>query len=219
MLLHPSSRVPLLFVLVVSLAGCGDFSNPPGGSGGSSGSSGSGGEKSTVPTDHRVEGVACPEERGPGHAPVVRDCTQDSECTEGLNGRCISPNVLGPLGGSYCTYDNCFSDADCSMNEPCRCRRSAEDSAPNYCVTGSNCRVDSDCGPGGFCSPSLLDIDSSISGEGSPEFGYFCHTSQDRCLNHSDCDTSACELPSCGSMACGYSLATGHWDCFEVGTH
>ena len=203
---------PLLLVLAASVAGCGDFTNDSGGSGGSDGG------PPTVPTGHRVEDVACPEERGPGDAPVVRDCTEDADCTEGMNGRCISPNVLGPLGGSYCTYDNCFSDADCPMNEPCRCRESAADNAPNYCVTGSNCRIDGDCGPGGFCSPSLLDIDSSISG-GPAGFGYFCHTPQDLCLNHGDCDPSACELSSCASMACGYSLESNHWDCFTVGTH
>jgi hypothetical protein len=162
--------------------------------------------------------MACPEERGPGHAPVVRDCTEDSECTEGLNGRCISPNVLGPLGGSGCSYDTCFSDSDCSENVPCQCRRSAEDSFPNYCVTGSNCRLDSDCGPGGFCSPSLLDIDSSIYG-GAAEFGYFCHTPEDECRNHSDCAEAPCELPSCGSTACGFNGESNRWVCVMVGTH
>ena len=210
MFLLRSGRRALLPVFAASIAGCGSFSDASGGSGGDS---------TTVPTDHRTEDVACPEERGPGSANVVRDCTQDSDCTEGMNGRCISPNVLGPSGGSFCSYDTCFSDSDCSMNEPCRCRQSAADTAPNYCVAGSNCRIDSDCGPEGFCSPSLLDIDSSISG-GPAEFGYFCHTPRDRCLNHSDCDPSACgQSLACVSMACGYSLESNRWDCFGVGTH
>jgi hypothetical protein len=32
-----------------------------------------------------------------------------------------------------------------------------ESTMPNYCVSGSDCRVDADCGPGGFCSPSQFD--------------------------------------------------------------
>jgi hypothetical protein len=194
----------------------------PGGSSGgdaaTTASGGSGGGLSPVPTDHRLQDVECPQERGPGSADIAGDCTQDSDCTEGMNGRCISPNVVGPLGRSRCSYDHCFSDSDCPGNEPCRCRPSAADNAPNYCVTGSNCRTDSDCGPGGFCSPSLVGIDSSIEGGGS--FGYFCHTPQDLCLNHGDCDPSMCLIEQgCASLACGYSTESSHWDCFMVGTH
>ncbi len=195
------------------------------GSGGSNGgdaatttSGGSRGGLSSVPTDHRFQEVACPRERGPGSADVVEDCTQDSDCTDGMNGRCISPNVVGPLGRSRCSYDTCFSDSDCPANEPCRCRPSAADNARNYCPAGSNCRIDSDCGPGGFCSPSLLGLGSSVEGGGS--FGYFCHTPQDLCLNDTDCDASGCLIEQgCASMACGYGTASGHWDCFEVFTH
>jgi hypothetical protein len=179
---------------------------------------------SSVPTNHRPEDAECPRERGPGRASVVRDCTQDSDCTQGTNGRCISPNVVGPLGGSSCTYDTCFSGSDCPTNEPCRCRESAASNIPNVCVTGSNCRIDSDCGPGGFCSPSLFYLDSSISGSptsgsGYATFGYFCHTPMDLCRNDSDCDQSTCDGKSdCSLVACGYS-SVNRWDCFGVGTH
>jgi hypothetical protein len=180
-------------------------------------------ETNGAPADHRPEDVVCPEERGPGSADIVMDCTLDSECTDGMNGRCISPNVVGPSGGSRCSYDACFSDADCPAGEPCKCRESAASNAPNYCVTGGNCRTDSDCGAGGFCSPSLFHIDSSVdgqptSGSGFASFGYFCHTPRDVCVNDSDCDPSACELPSCASIACGYTTED-RWDCFRVFTH
>ena len=209
MLLLPSHRVLLLPILAESIVCCGNAVDHALGD--------ASGGPNPIPTDHRLQDVACPEERGPGSANVVRDCTQDSECTEGMNGRCISPNVLGSLGGSSCSYDTCFGDSDCPLNEPCRCRQSAADNAPNYCVARKNCRIDSDCGPRGFCSPSLLGIDSSIIG--SAEFGYFCHTPQDRCLNDDDCDPAACGLPSCASMACGYSPESDHWDCFMVSPH
>ena len=201
-----------------------DHDGARGGEAGSTAAGGSTAATSLVPTSHRPEGVACPQERGPGHASVVRDCTEDAECTDGMNGRCISPNVLGPLGGSGCSYDTCMSDADCSGREPCQCRASATSSDPNYCLTGSNCRIDSDCGPGGFCSPSLFYVGSAInsipvSGEGIARFGYFCHTSEDLCQNASDCDASNCRPEEgCGQMACGYA-SVDRWDCFEVGTH
>ena len=201
-------------------------------SGGSSGgevagavSGGSSGVRSSVATNHRPEKVACPQERGPGKASVIKDCSQDSDCTDGTNGRCISPNIMGPLGGSSCSYDRCLSDEDCSANEPCKCRESAALNTPNFCVVGSNCRIDSDCGAAGFCSPSLFYIDSAIygtstSGSGSATFGYFCHTSEDRCMNDSDCENAAPCAPGngCGSIACGYS-SENRWDCFKVGTH
>jgi hypothetical protein len=200
--------VPLL-VWAGSSAGCGQSV--------SDSRSGSTGGQSAVPADHRAEAVACPEERGPGSATIVGECTRDSDCTDGINGRCITPNVVGPSGGSRCDYDTCFSDADCPSSQPCRCRRSAADSSPNYCLVESSCRIDSDCGPGGFCSPSLLHIDGSIQGGGS--FGYFCHTPDDLCLYDSDCDPSTCELPSCAWLACGYGAISKRWECFRVGTH
>jgi hypothetical protein len=187
-------------------------------------SGGSTGGDSLVPTNHRPQDVNCPQERAAGRADVVGECMQDSDCTDGMNGRCISPNVVGPLGRSSCSYDTCSSDSDCPVNEPCRCRPSAADNAPNYCVARSNCRIDSDCGPGGFCSPSLLGIDGSVysdasSGSGSVVFGYFCHTPRDLCLNNSDCDASICVIDEgCGGIACGYS-SDNHWDCFRLGIH
>lgn len=190
----------------------------------SNASAGSSGGLSAVPTNHRPNDVTCPQERGPGSASVVDECSQDAECTQGINGRCISPNVVGPFGGSRCSYDQCFSDADCPANQPCKCRESAALNLPNICIAGGNCRIDSDCGLDGFCSPSLFYIDSSIdatssSGSGFATFGYFCHTSKDRCRNDSDCDASNCRpAAGCGFMACGYST-DDRWDCFRVGTH
>jgi hypothetical protein len=179
---------------------------------------------SLVPTKHRAASSVCPEERAPGSGNVVGECTQDSECTDGRNGRCISPNVLGPLGQSACSYDDCGSDADCAANEPCRCRESEDSNSANVCLVGSGCQVDADCGPGGYCSPSRFDIDSSVYspaviGDGMSRSGYFCHTPDDFCVNDSDCDTSNC-LPEadCAGMACIFS-SEERWDCFKVGFH
>jgi hypothetical protein len=72
----------------------------------------------------------------------------------GVNGRC---GVSGPIGGLDCTYDQCFQDTDCDAGGACLCRPpnfGGPPPVPNECVPAGNCRVDSDCGPGGYCSPS-----------------------------------------------------------------
>lgn len=241
-------RLVSILLVAVCLGGCftpadvEDVTSPPPGdaSGGDvtsadSGDAGSGGTTSStagapivtvslVPTKHRATSSVCPEERAPGNATVVGECTQDSDCTDGLNGRCISPNILGPLGESSCSYDNCSSDADCAANEPCRCRASADSNYANVCLVGSGCQVDSDCGPGGFCSPSRFDVDSSVYdtgvfGNGTSRSGYFCHTPDDYCVNDGDCDTSDCLIEErCAGMACIYSSGA-RWDCFRLGVH
>ena len=50
----------------------------------------------------------------------------------------------------------------------------------NVCYP-AGCRVDADCGPGGYCSPS-----PTLGCCGGPS-GFHCHTPQDSCLNDSDC--------------------------------
>jgi hypothetical protein len=51
---------------------------------------------------------------------------------------------------------------------------------PNQCVS-AGCVTDADCGPGGYCSPSI----APMCGNGTD--GYFCHTSADQCDDGSDC--------------------------------
>jgi hypothetical protein len=48
----------------------------------------------------------------------------------------------------------------------------------NQCKKG-NCRIDSDCGPGGYCSPAT-DACGAV-------LGYYCHTAADECVNDDDC--------------------------------
>jgi hypothetical protein len=70
--------------------------------------------------------------------------------------------------------------------------------AGNTCVTG-NCRVDADCGPGGYCSPS-----SNPTGCGGLA-GYYCHTLADQCIDDGDCTGSL--------QVCAYSTSAGLWQC------
>ena len=126
------------------------------------------------------------------------DCSQDSDCTAGVNGRCNMNN-----GGAVfcrCTYDVCMRDTDCPAGQACGCHGAAFNTDSNACVPG-NCRVDSDCGAGGFCSPT-------IGGCGSLA-GYYCHTANDTCSDDTDCAATG------AIRACQYSMTSSRWECID----
>ncbi len=168
-----------------------------------------------TPKRHRAAPASCPEERASGSVSVGTECfapalgngiaiqcVNDADCVAGSNGRC----VLGPKACiTYCTYDTCFSDAECPGSQPCECRDSALSSVANSCVAGGNCRVDADCGLGGYCSPSLVggscNFDPLVAST-----GYFCHTLHDSCLNDSDCDQSS---------RCAFDSQNERWTCVK----
>jgi hypothetical protein len=99
------------------------------------------------------------------------------------------------------------------------------DMGANSCETESNCRVDSDCGPRGYCSPSQVeafcmcpsaalcgDSGASCSANGKPVpcecgdacgHGYFCHTRDDTCVDDSDCPDGTCN----------YDTVVKRWTC------
>jgi len=160
-----------------------------------------------VPSVHRSVGTICPATRGPGSictGPGVgtAQCAKDSDCATGKNGRCSSS--YGPLADCTpsCSYDACQGDSDCPARVPCECRDSATSESSNECVMGGNCAVDTDCGPGGFCSPGVL--------EGLCEHPiYFCHTPKDTCTDAFDCPA----LPSGAPQKCNYDMKSGHFAC------
>jgi hypothetical protein len=115
---------------------------------------------------------------------------KNEDCTSGKNGACVGDIVHG----AYCGYDTCAIDSDCETMHVCACGAIR---GRNGCVP-SNCFVDADCGPGGFCSPSP---DSS----GSGVIGYFCHLPTDACINDGDCSKAYDK--------CGY--VSGAWTCFS----
>ena len=176
------------------------------GSGGSSSSSGgssgsSSGGMGRVPVNHRVDDSQCSQPPGNGTCSFGGSsgggmCSSDAQCADaGPNGRCIQFN--GGVAFCGCTYDACEHDTDCTGG-PCACHGSPyTGGAGNTCVMG-NCRVDSDCGAGGYCSPTY-----STNGCGSLG-GYYCHTAADQCIDDSDCAGSGLEV-------CAYS--SGNWQC------
>lgn len=104
---------------------------------------------------------------------------------------------LGGAAFCRCTYDTCADDSECSTGETCACHGATFHADSNECLPG-NCRVDSDCGAGGFCSPT-------IGGCGGLA-GYYCHTADDRCTDDADCAGG-------GLMACQYASTTARWEC------
>jgi hypothetical protein len=103
-----------------------------------------------------------------------------------------------------CTYDACQHDADCKPGQACACHDTAKaGNGGNACVAG-NCRVDSDCGAGGYCSPSG-DM-SCVASVG----GYYCHTPNDLCIDDADCASGGF------GAQCSYSTTHGRWECTTV---
>jgi hypothetical protein len=84
----------------------------------------------------------------------------------------------------------------------CECGGSAaEGRYANVCLAG-NCTVDSDCGSGGYCSPSYGTSCGAYGGVA----GYFCHTAEDQCTNDNQCVEG-------GTGYCGYQPTTNQWTC------
>jgi hypothetical protein len=188
--------VTLLFV------GCGGNAEKTPGGDEAAGASGSeprdgddnsdGGERASelpVPASHRMSGQACDESRPESDLedPTEGDeCQSHEECTEGENGRCLRTDDFSSTGAKpyKCTYDECFSDADCGNGGVCRCSGNRGTDA-TYCLMG-NCSVDSEC-DSGYCSPSL-----SWACPNFPDTaGYFCHTPEDECVNNLECGSQA----------------------------
>jgi hypothetical protein len=154
-----------------------------------------------VPVHHRTGDAQCSTTPTAGDCTLMAglgDCSVDSDCTTGTNGRCAESNG-GALRCS-CTYDTCIHDTDCVTGQTCACHDSAYMGGGNACTPG-NCRVDGDCGAGGYCSPSY----NTMSCGGLA--GYYCHTATDACLDDGDCSATS------SYAVCTYVASAGHWQC------
>jgi hypothetical protein len=168
-----------------------------------------------VPTNHVPTAVTCSTSRPPGVtldagpdsgsasesaiAAGMAPCADDAQCTAGQDGRCLQ---VGQGVILYrCTYDQCATDSDCPAMNVCQCEGNG-----NTCLPG-NCRTDTDCGQGGYCSPSYGATCGSYSGLA----GYYCHTANDDCTNDSQCS------PGGVGSYCYYSPQAGKWTCSSGG--
>jgi hypothetical protein len=95
-----------------------------------------------------------------------------------------------------------MGDVDCKPGTVCGCHGTAyAGDQGNTCVSG-DCRIDSDCGVGGYCSPTL-----NVNSCGSLG-GYYCHTAADQCIDDTDCSSS-----TTGPQVCAWSATTKRWEC------
>jgi len=173
----------------------------------SHGDSGSGSSSAgRVAANHRASDAQCGLQvpagdcmEGTGSA-----CQNDSQCSgTGVNGRCITR--VGNVAGCVCTSDTCSDDSACSTGQTCACHGSPYTfGTGNTCVPGG-CRVDSDCGTDGYCSPSF---DTSSCGGLA---GYYCHTPKDQCVDDTDCSGSQLQ------GFCVFSSGDGFWKCQSWG--
>jgi hypothetical protein len=164
------------------------------------GAAGSGGSVHREPAQHRATADFClvvPGNSAGGSAGTPfpdGECTVDADCTNGKNGRCVAQH------GTYCTYDTCYSDAECESGAACLC--STPGGRGNRCGE-LGCRVDADC-PGSWCSPTF-----GTCGGFSGVIGYACHSNADECIDDSDCGDPI----GVGAPYCAFSPMVGHWLC------
>jgi len=134
-------------------------------------------------------------------------CMFDSECTSGVNGRCEYGHQV-----TVCTYDECTTASDCKAGELCLCGSGSPTRSANTCLP-SNCDVDSECGPGGYCSPTY---DTSC-GPFDGVVGYYCHRladecTKDECVNDADC---ANVDGGGGEGYCAWDPSSSRWTCAD----
>jgi hypothetical protein len=167
------------------------------GSEGDGGQNGGAGVFGRAPALHRPGGLICPPRDVPDNlcafptrTPDAPDaCLSNADCVEnGRSGTCTS---TAGMTACQCSYDLCTSDGDCHGGA-CLCESLF---IGNVCV-GGGCRVDADCGVGGFCSPNP----NLCGGLGDLQ----CHTPRDQCLDDADC------LPS---QLCGFEPTIKAWKC------
>jgi hypothetical protein len=130
-------------------------------------------------------------------------CLKDSDCTQGVAGRCeehllVAQNFCGGAiaAGNTCIYDECSSDADCKT-PPTGAKVAA--CAPSGalgllsagCVYGG-CRTDADCTthPGGQCQYGL----AATKGVCNLRYVFFCAYPSDPCQVTST-GTTGCSSP------------------------
>ncbi|MGH7439060.1 MAG: hypothetical protein ACRENE_25505 [Polyangiaceae bacterium] len=164
-----------------------------------------------------------------GGLQLSHECTTHADCTDAPNGRCVdiptfNPSTASP--GTYCVYEQCTQDSNCAAGSACFCSDDPTFCAGGYspscsllnaeiiCTCGianqcrkGNCRVDSDCGANGYCSPGI-----DPCGEVT---GYYCHTAADECVNDTDCagdDAAASNPRRCMPDPNGQT----HWVCSYI---
>ncbi len=214
--------VGLLLVAIGSLAACGNGRAPNG----ASGDGGSANDAANVgpgagcglakpagpPLKHRASAIACglsapiaPHLSDAGYY-IDASCQSDAACATDLSLTETCRAYPDADGATFCNADQCFTDEDCTGHGPCDCLYSDRSVGNLHACYPGNCQVDSDCGPGGYCSPSL---ESDCSHASPDNVTYLCHTAKDECANDSDC-------AACGAGAFCAVTQVGFWQCVPL---
>ncbi len=163
-----------------------------------------------TPANHRAGDTQCAQPAPAGTCscsgncsdPIAFSCSTDGDCAAGANGRCLTSSHVA---GCYCAYDKCAGDGDCPSGQTCACKGSSYTfGASNTCVPG-NCHVDTDCGAGGYCSPTPALPCDAAGADFCQGVGYYCHTPKDQCVDDSDCGG--------GLLGCLFDPTVGYWKC------
>jgi hypothetical protein len=107
-------------------------------------------------------------------------------------------------GPTACTADTDCPGTVCDCGKHFACFQKNQ----NACLPSGNCRIDADCGPGGYCSFSS---DGAYCGYQHLS-GYFCHTASDSCSDDSDCPPD-----QFGPESCQINNDNKTWSCRAAG--
>ncbi len=151
-----------------------------------------------VPKRHRPAGERCTDL--PLRLSTDKGCRVDGDC-KGHQPKCDK-------GG--CTVARCREDGDCLKGQMCQCGTAyagSQNERPQNCLP-ANCRTDADCGPAGYCSPTLDLTCGTYRGIS----GWYCHGPRDACVDDEDCVI----VEPAGAKRqgyCAYSLVAGRFTC------
>jgi hypothetical protein len=104
----------------------------------------------------------------------------------------------GYCRGGLCRDDECLMDSDCPTGFACHCGGAGIVDPSNRCFP-TGCRVDADCGDGGYCAPSFVSCGID---------GYHCLTTADTCV-----PWEMCPPVDGGPAVCNYVAQLRHWAC------
>ena len=129
------------------------------------------------------------------------ECKADSDCTNGIEGRCDFGGNGRMMPTNRCTYDECRGDSDCKTG---LCLCAGANASRNSC-TPAGCHDDADC-PGATCQRSPWGAGDT------PSYGaasQYCTTRDDKC--------SVAKGDACGpGKGCVYNLGHSRWECSDL---
>jgi hypothetical protein len=183
-----SRALPAFVALAVAIGACSGRS--PGITGTDAGTDAGNGSGNDAGADSGGPGSTCLDDwdapRG-GSGCVIREPTNHRPAD------CVPPDT--GAGGACLVDANCADGPQGKPGTVCNCATSS------CTVQPGSCRVDADCGAGGFCSPTWT------SGEDVEVVAYECHTCEDQCIDDTDCTGM---YPG---GYCIYNQCVGYWTC------